>query len=324
MFEQSLTNTGASLTGYVLDASDEMPNTKVRPAILVMPGGAYRNCSDREGDPVAMAFLAEGYHAFVLRYSLNENAAFPAPLQDAEEALEIIHKNSEAWGIDSDKVAVCGFSAGGHLAAALGTTGRIRPSAMILGYPCILASDSPLFPHPIPAVDKVDDRTPPAFIFHTFNDSLVPVDNALAIASAMHQASLPFALHIFTDGVHGLSLGTPATSGGMRHMVNADVALWLPLCRSWLNTLFGEFVHDKDNLWDEHVEKYSIDIPLALLWNKAECKNLILSRLPMLENNPQISEAMGVPLRTILEYSQGLLTEEEIQRLDNDLQAIQV
>lgn len=117
-----------TLTAYLLDRTEGLSNTKVRPAILICPGGAYRICSDREAEPVAMAFLAEGFNAFILSYSLNENAAFPRPLNDAEEAIELIRSQSEEWGIDSDKIAICGFSAGGHLAAALGTMGRIRPN----------------------------------------------------------------------------------------------------------------------------------------------------------------------------------------------------
>ncbi len=97
------------------------------PPSLIFPGGGYRFCSDREAEPIAMAFLAEGYQAFVLRYSLNDQAAFPRPLNDAEEALELIRSKSRQWHVDPARIAVCGFSAGGHLAAALGTMGTSSP-----------------------------------------------------------------------------------------------------------------------------------------------------------------------------------------------------
>lgn len=240
-------NPNVTLTTYLLDTSPEMPNANVRPAVLIFPGGGYWMCSDREAEPVAMAFLAQGYHAFVLRYSLKENAAFPAPLQDAEESLECIRKNAESWGIIPNKVAVCGFSAGGHLAAALGTMGRIRPDALILGYPVILDSLSHILPFPIPSLEKeVDAQTPPAFIFTTANDSVVPVRHSLQFAEALNQAGVPFELHIFQEGAHGLSLARPHTSSGFKELVHAGVARWLELCTVWLENLFGGFSVDRE------------------------------------------------------------------------------
>lgn len=232
----SLTNEGVTLTAYLLDASAAMPNMQVRPAVLVCPGGGYRNCSDREAEPIAMAFLAEGFHAFVLRYSLNENAAFPRPLNDAEEALALIRDRAREWAVDGDRIAAVGFSAGGHLAATLGTLGHIRPNALVLGYPCILEEISATLPVRIPSLEKqVDARTPPAFIFATANDARVPVRHALAFAAALDAVGIPFELHIFQDGVHGLALATSVTSSGNPDLVNPDVAKWLGLCTAWLD-----------------------------------------------------------------------------------------
>ncbi len=241
------TNPNVTLTTYLLDASGEMPNASVRPAVLVFPGGGYRMCSDREAEPIAMAFLAQGYHAFILRYSLNENAPFPKPLQDAEEALELIRSKAEEWGVSQDKIAACGFSAGGHLAAALGTMGRVRPNALILGYPCILDTISDVLAAPIPSLEKkVDGQTPPAFIFATANDALVPVSHSIQFAAALDQARIPFELHIFQDGAHGLSLAKPHTSSGFKFMVSPEVARWMELCAAWLEKLFGGFPADRD------------------------------------------------------------------------------
>jgi acetyl esterase/lipase len=318
-----LTNEGVTLTAYLLDASGEMPNASIRPAVLIFPGGAYRGCSEREAEPVAMAFLAEGYHAFVLRYSLNENAAFPRPLNDAEEALETIRSRSGEWGVDPERVAVCGFSAGGHLAAALGVMGRVRPNAMILGYPCILASMSGILPAPIPAVDEaVDALTPPAFIFHTYADTLVPVINALAMGFALERAKVPFEMHIFQNGVHGLSLAKPVTSGGIRSMADADAAKWFGLCVSWLKNVFGEFTYDRDVSWNIKVEEFSVDVPLGALWKNPTCKSLVLANIPVLQESPQLNDAMGASIRTIVEFGGGLLSELELNELDRALRAI--
>lgn len=210
------TNINVTLTTYLLDESDEMPNAINRPAVLIFPGGGYQFLSDREAEPIAMAFLAEGYHAFILRYSILENAVFPNPLRDAEAALALIRNKADEWHIRPENIAVCGFSAGGHLAAALGTMGSIRPNAMILGYPAILTKlFSQLSPGTIPGLEnEVDEQTPPAFIFHTANDGLVPVENALQFASALDDKNIPFELHIFQDGEHGLALAKPVTSSG--------------------------------------------------------------------------------------------------------------
>lgn len=324
-FTQLLTNENVTLTAYLLDSSQEMPNTQIRPAILILPGGAYRGCSDREAEPVAMAFLAEGYQAFVLRYSVNQHAAFPKPLHDAEEALELIRENSRDWGIDQGKVAVCGFSAGGHLAAALGTMGRVRPNAMILGYPCILASMSAIFPAPVPGVDEaVDASTPPAFIFHTFADTLVPVNNALTFAAAIDRAKVPLELHIFRNGVHGLSLAKPVTSGGLQSMTDTDAAKWFGLCTAWIKNVFGEFASNQELLLNEDVHEYSVDVQLGVLWKNPACKQLIQTELPILEDSPQLQDAMGIPLRTVIEFGGGLLSEVAIDRLNVCLKAIPV
>ncbi len=245
----NLTSENVTLTSYLLDYSDEMKYHKTRPAILICPGGAYRFCSDREAEPIAMNFLAMGYNAFILRYSLNENSIFPKPLNDAEEAMELIISNSEEWGVDPEKIAVCGFSAGGHLAAALGTMGRIRPAAMILGYPCISKSiccESEVLYNKkrLPLIDEnVDDKTPPTFIFSASDDGCVPIDNSLKLASALSEKGISFEMHIFSDGNHGFSTADYVTCDNN----NAeDCACWIPMCKKWLYKLFFEKTIDKN------------------------------------------------------------------------------
>ena len=145
-----------SLTTYIHDVSSEMENVIKRPAILIFPGGGYHFCSDREAEPIALAYAAKGYHAFVLRYSLKKSSQFPKPLRDAEMALEMIIKNADKWNVIANKIAVIGFSAGGHLATALGTTGKIKPNALILGYPWVLEDENHYgeWPHTIPGTDN--------------------------------------------------------------------------------------------------------------------------------------------------------------------------
>jgi acetyl esterase/lipase len=103
--------------------------------------------------------------------------------------MQKIVENAEEWNVDTDKIAAIGFSAGGHLCAALATMGKIRPAAVILGYPCILESISHILAEPVPSLDeKVDANTPPAFIFHAAEDGCVPVEHSLAFGTALAKA----------------------------------------------------------------------------------------------------------------------------------------
>lgn len=243
-FVKELTNPGVTLTAYLPAASDEMPNYKTRPAILVIPGGAYMMCSDREAEPIALSFLAKGYAAFVLRYSVGKGAAkFPRPLNDAEEAMELIISNAAEWGVEPEHIAAIGFSAGGHLCAALGTMGRVRPAACVLGYPCILSSIGRILAEPVPSLDeKVDANTPPTFIVAAREDSCVPIENSLAYAAALDKAGVPFEMHIYERGYHGFSVADGTVYSKPEDAeYNARIKGWLDICIAWLNTHFNRY-----------------------------------------------------------------------------------
>lgn len=237
----NLTNKDVTLTTYILDSSFDHKKDYKRPAVLVFPGGGYGMCSNREAEPIAMHFLAMGYNAFILRYSLNENSMFPQPLQDAEEAMQMIIDNCDEWLVDAEKIAVCGFSAGGHLAAALGTMGKIRPAAMILGYPCItkdICNDVDVLKNHenVPVLDdKVDENTPPAFIFASSDDGLVPIRSSIKFAEALSEKGIPHQMHIFSEGGHGFSTADYVTCEGRFEF---SCAQWISLCREWLYNLF--------------------------------------------------------------------------------------
>ena len=138
---------GGTLTVCLRASLDAMPTVKQRPLVLVVPGGGYSHVSPREGDPVALQFAAAGYHTAVLTYSVGEGARDYRPLRQLSEALGLLRQHAEEWHILPDKIAVCGFSAGGHLAlsgAVLDIPGEMaqqRPDAVILGYPVITAGE---------------------------------------------------------------------------------------------------------------------------------------------------------------------------------------
>lgn len=244
---------------YVLDGE------KPRPAVVVCPGGGYSFTSPREAEPIAIKFNAAGFHAFVLYYSVSPRR-HPQPLLDLSRAMCIIRENSDAWKVEPGKIAVCGFSAGGHLAASLGVhwdkhwlkgipgikEGMNKPNAMILAYPVIMPKD---FAHkgsfinllgnmpPIELIEEmslekqVSDKTPPAFIWHTFADNAVPVENSMIFAQELRRNNIPFELHIYPEGPHGLSLAEKETAQNPGQ-INKNVASWLILCINWLNYQF--------------------------------------------------------------------------------------
>lgn len=237
-----------TLTAYLLDQSKDLSNATVRPAVLVLPGGGYFYCSDREAEPIALAYAAEGYHTFVLRYTVGEKGVFPKVLQDADAAMAFILENADTFGVDPAKIAAIGFSAGGHLAAMLGTAGKYRPSALILGYPCILASMGELVKKSIPSADQhVNMQTPPTFLFSTADDGLVPIENTLAFAAALNRAEVPFEVHIFEHGQHGLSLSKPMTSNGKQGLVEPRFATWFPMSVEWLKGHWNDFPSNDTN-----------------------------------------------------------------------------
>ena len=239
----------ANITAYLHEERKELGNATVRPAVLIFPGGGYFMCSDREAEPVAFAYLAEGYHVFICRYTVGTDTSFEAALTDAKAALQILRGNAKEWKIDKEKIVTVGFSAGGHLVSALGTIGtkaEEKPAAMIIGYPVVLSSLGELLQREIPSTsDFVDEKTPPTFLFTTRDDVITPVEHTLALAGALDKAGVPFELHVFRQGEHGLSLAKPHTSNGNRNLVNPVVSQWFGMSVVWLKETIGDFSFDK-------------------------------------------------------------------------------
>ena len=242
---------GGKLTVFARSPNPENA-PKLRPAALVIPGGGYNMVSFREGEPVAIPLLSAGYAVFVLEYSVR--CAYPVPLDEALLAMRYIRENAARFGVDKGHVAAFGFSAGGHLLGLLATATReelhlgSRPDAAVFGYSVV--STGP-FTHEDTAATisggdealraalsvekRVTEDTPPCFIWHTMQDGLVPGENSLLLAAACRKAGVPFALHIFEQGGHGLSTATVETAdyaGAAGD--NANVRAWLDLALAWL------------------------------------------------------------------------------------------
>lgn len=246
-----------TLDTYVLSGN------KKRPAVLICPGGGYAYTSEREAEPIAKKFNAAGYHAFVLYYS-TAPSKHPQPLLDVSRAMCILRENAEAWKVDSDKITVCGFSAGGHLVASLGvhwnksylevpgiTAELNRPNALILSYPVISSGEfahrgsfenllgletTEAYLYEMSLEHHISEITPPTFLWHTFADTSVPVENSLFFAQGLRKNNIPFELHIYPDGPHGLSLATEET-GNETGGIDPHVATWIDLCVQWLKNI---------------------------------------------------------------------------------------
>lgn len=230
-----------TLTAFLQDVGGEFPNISKRPAILVLPGGGYTMCSEREADPVALAYLQAGYQAFVLRYSVGEHAIWPNPLNDYDQAMEMIRGNEEKWNLHADKVAVIGFSAGGHLAGAAATLAKNKPNAAILGYPAVEGETIHACEATAPdVVAAVDSHTCPCFVFATRTDNIVPISNTLNFTAALAKFGVGFESHIYAYGPHGFSTGNSAVM--MPGTAICDRAAdWLADSIGWLKDVLGDF-----------------------------------------------------------------------------------
>lgn len=221
-----------------------------RGIVLICPGGGYLWRAPREAAPIANAFNQGGWSAAVLGYSCKtgDKPLGTQPLRQAAEALRLLKESGKP-------VVLCGFSAGGHLAAMLGVhwpeLDTPAPDGLILGYPVITAgeyahrgsienlagvnADQSYFSCEL----HVGPHVPPAFIWHTASDETVPVQNSLLFAEALLRARVPLELHIYPRGVHGLSLATPEVDEPEKNrLADAHVATWMPLCLEWLGQNF--------------------------------------------------------------------------------------
>ena len=285
------------LTSYIIDNSPETLNGKKRPAVLICAGGAYLACGYREAEPVALKFASMGYHTFTLQYStywgdaftgfdfsepfpVKEHCRYPNPMLEVGMAMIFIHNHAKEWFVDTDKIALCGFSAGAHNTAMYATQwnnpvvqdafpndgGKLKPAALIQGYTlsdysvlekqiadfgpfaadvfkhCNLAYlGSAVLPEgmekQVSPAQNVSADTPPTFLWSTSEDSLVPVQQSLLFATALADAKIPFEMHIFEKGDHGMALATPASAEN-KYNIDPDAAIWSDLAGKWLSKRF--------------------------------------------------------------------------------------
>lgn len=263
-------DTKAVIDTYLLKQLKDIQGERRRPCILICPGGGYGHLAEREAEPIAIKMNSFGFNAVVLRYSLLPNG-YPCPMFEAAYAMKYIRDHAEEWGINKDKIVIAGFSAGGHVAASLGTLWNqpefdtfikdylkcekeyVKPNGMMLGYSVLTSGEKA---HKMSFERLLGDRhaellesvslenritkdTPKTFLWHTFADNSVPVENSILFAGKLRENDISFELHIFPDGSHGLGLGTKETDvleGGKCQM---EVSVWPELFKTWFENQIG-------------------------------------------------------------------------------------
>lgn len=256
-----------NLYTYFLDSSIEMRPNEKRPVILMCPGGGYEMTSDREAEPMAMQFLAMGYHVAILRYSVCP-VRYPAALLQVAESVLYLKEHADEYHIDPEKIVVQGCSAGGHLAANYGIAWnspfltklmgmendpeRLCVAGLLLCYPVITSGEKA---HEesfrnllgeqyeekkdeLSLENQVTPDTPPTFLWHTATDETVPVENSLYFFQACLQQGVSAELHIYPVGGHGLSLANEETCRANGIGVQKECQSWIGLAQTWLEEMF--------------------------------------------------------------------------------------
>ena len=320
-----------SLTAYIQETEGEFGFAE-RPAMLVLPGGGYVMCSDREADPVALAYAKAGYQTFILRYTVKSKGSWPLPLEDYDRAMAVILEKAGEWHIAKDKIAVVGFSAGGHLAACAATLAAHKPAAAILVYPAILKDIvdmcQPDMPYPN---EHVTPETCPCFLAACRDDRTVDIKNTLMMELALAENGVPFESHIYSYGGHGFST---AENWVNTNSVTERLPGWIDASIGWLKETLGELTRTGIGEANIAVSKngdtapvLSVTCSLAHIRRQGEEVHALLA--PLFDGIQAVADARGYSvealmtvignntIREIMEMIQ--IAPETIQALDRAL-----
>ena len=257
----------AELIAYVPDNFPELGMDRRRPALIICPGGGYAFLSDREGEPVALRFAGLGYAAFVLRYHTAPQAHYPIPQRQLLSAIDHVRTHAQEYHVDSSAIVAMGFSAGGHLAGCaallwnrpeivrpLGKkAAAYRPDGAVLCYPVVssgvhghrnsflnlLGEQYDKKAAALSLENQVKKGAPPFFLWHTADDTTVPMENTRLLETALRDRGAPVETYIFPHGVHGQSLADSTVFAPDRQwQLSVPCAVWVERCHAWLQRNF--------------------------------------------------------------------------------------
>lgn len=262
--DEKTTDEPAMASLYLPDNFEIIDENRKRPTIIILPGGSYKFAADCEGEPIALRLMGYDFNAVVLKYSCAPNR-FPTAIFEVAKLIMILRKKADEWNVDVNKIIVCGFSAGGHLAASYCTlwnrdfvknffnikSKENKPNAMLLGYPVIddkyidsisiknLLGERYNEAEMLDLVScqkQVDGDTPPAFIWHTAEDFVVKPQNSLVMTSALLEKGVPVEYHLFRHGNHGMGLVNEITMKNYDGSFS-EVQVWIDLAIRWIKNL---------------------------------------------------------------------------------------
>ena len=258
-------NSNAFIEQYELSYDNDFVNEQplLRPGLLIIPGGGYSYCSDREAEPIALRMLAEGFNCFVLRYTCK--APYPVPHKEVGFSLDYLKKHHKEFNLLNKNLSLVGFSAGGHLAASFATIYKeiaellnlnnenLKPFALVLGYPVItmqdqythsgtkstITNDDSVLVEKLSVEKNVTDDFPPTYIFSTKVDEAVPIQNSYLLIDELKKHNIPYQDHIFDKGIHGGSLFTRAVYPNFtkQNMEAEANSIWIIEAAEFLNKL---------------------------------------------------------------------------------------
>lgn len=260
----------APLLTYAPDNFPELGEDRLRPAVLICPGGGYHFLSDREAEPVALRFAGLGCAAFVLRYHVAPQAHWPVPQQQLLAAIAYLRDHWTRYHIDPHSIIVMGFSAGGHLAGCAGLlwnrqelykplhrrSSFFRPDGVVLCYPVVTSGpaahqgsinnltgqNNEKLRELVSLERQATKQAPPFFIWHAADDTCVPVENSLLLDKALQAKGVPSELHVYPSGNHGQSLADHTVyAPGEDWRASATCAVWVTHCAAWLRRHFGDY-----------------------------------------------------------------------------------
>ena len=314
-----------TLTAYLQEVDGEFGFSR-RPVMLVLPGGGYAMCSDREADPVAMAYLKAGYQTFILRYSVGEHKAWPNPLNDYEQAMELIESKADEWHLDTSRINAVGFSAGGHLCACAATIAKHKPAAAILVYPAILKDICDLCQPGMPQPNEhVTAETSPCFVVACRDDRTVDVKNALLMELALAEKGISFESHIYSFGGHGFSTAEDWINA---QSVSERVPNWVADSIGWLQELQGKFTRSgfteptaQPSMNADAAPVLSINCSITHLRKQSNAAQAVLK--PMFDGIQAVANAKGFPFEGLMVAIGNNTAKEIMESVQVDANVIQ-